>query len=162
MPGSEIDRLNLLVVLDLVRRAFLEDAAVVHHRHIGRHPERDVEIVLDDDVADMRRQRVEDGDEIAPLGRRETRRRLVEQDEARRAGQRQRDFELALLAVAQRRDRRCRECRRDGRCCAIECACAIVASRAPGRMSDSRPRETPRQATKMLSMTVSPPNSWLI
>ena len=74
MPRSEIDRLNLFVVLDLAWRAFLEDAAVVHHGHIRRHLERNVEIVLDDDVSDMRGERVEDGDEVAPLGRRETRR----------------------------------------------------------------------------------------
>ncbi len=65
--------------------------------------QRHVEIVLDDDVADMFRQRVEDGDEVAPLGRRQAGRRLVEQDEARRAGQRQRDLQLPLLAVRQRR-----------------------------------------------------------
>ena len=37
----------------------------------------------------------------APLGRREPGGRLVEQDEARRAGERERDLELALLAVGQ-------------------------------------------------------------
>src|ERR1700733_14391243 len=106
MPRSEIDRLNLFVVLDFARRAFLEDAAVVHHRHIRGDFERDVEIVLDDDVSDMRGERVEDGDEVAPLGRRETRRRLVEQDEPRRASEREGDLKLPLLAMAQRRNRR--------------------------------------------------------
>src|SRR5580704_15270346 len=36
MRGPEIDRLNVVVVLDLLRRAFLEDPAVMHDRHIGR------------------------------------------------------------------------------------------------------------------------------
>ncbi|WP_192181716.1 hypothetical protein [Mesorhizobium amorphae] len=68
---------------DLLRRAFLEQAAIVHHRDILRHTQRDIEIVFDDDVADMLGQRVEDGDEVAALGRRKSCRRLVEQDEAR-------------------------------------------------------------------------------
>src|SRR5271156_4393431 len=105
MPRSEVNGLNLLVALDLFRRAFGEDAPVVHHRYIGRNAQGHVEIVLDDDVADIGWQRVEYGDEIASLRRRQTRGRLVEQDESRRAGQRQRDLELALLAVAQDRDR---------------------------------------------------------
>ena len=60
-----------------------------------------VHIVLDDDVADVRRQRGEDLDQLAPLGRRQPRRRLVEQYEARRTRERERDLELALLAVRQ-------------------------------------------------------------
>ena len=56
-PAPEIDVLNLGVGLDLVGRAFLEDPAVVHHRDVVRDPQRHVEVVLDDDVADMVRQR---------------------------------------------------------------------------------------------------------
>ena len=104
MAASQIDLLHLRVVLDLLRRALLEQPAVVHHRDIVGDAQRDVEVVLDDDVADMARQRLQDLDEVAALGRRQAGGRLVEQDEARRAGQRQRDLELALLAVAQRRD----------------------------------------------------------
>ena len=44
-------------------------------------------------------------DQLAPLGRRQPGRRLVEQDQARRAGQRHADLELALLAVRQVGDR---------------------------------------------------------
>ena len=143
MPRSEIDRLNLFVVLDLAWRAFLEDAAVVHHRHIRGHLERDVEIVLDDDVSDMRGERVEDGDEVAPLGRRETRRRLVEQDEPRRAGEREGDLKLPLLAVAQTSQTGVSRMSSRWTLLAIDCACAMVASRAPGRRSDRRPRTRP-------------------
>ncbi len=99
MTAAQIQFLHLGIGLDLVRRAFLEDAAVVHHRHALDDAQRDVHVVLDDDVADMGGKRGQDGDEIAALGRRQARRRLVEQNEARRAGERQRDFELALLAV---------------------------------------------------------------
>ena len=77
--------------------------AVMQHRDVLGDAQRHVEIVLDNDEADMVRQRVEDGDEIAPLGRRQSGRGLVEQNEARRAGERQRDFKLPLLTVAQRR-----------------------------------------------------------
>ena len=99
-PASEIDRLDLVVVLDLLGAPSLKIAAIVHHRHISRDSQCDIEIVFDDDVADMRRQRVENRDQFAPLGGRQSGRRFVEQDESRRAGQSQGDFELTLLAVA--------------------------------------------------------------
>ena len=76
----------------------------MHHRHALDHAQRDIHVVLDDDVADMRRQRGQDLDQLEPLGRREPCRRLVEQDEARRAGERERDLELALLAVGEFRN----------------------------------------------------------
>jgi hypothetical protein len=99
MSRPEIELLHLGVVLDLLRRAFLEDPAVVHHRHALRDAQRHVHVVLDDDVADVARQPVQDRHQLRPLGRRQPRRRLVEQDEARRPGQRQRDLQLPLLAV---------------------------------------------------------------
>ena len=123
---------------------FLEDAAVVHHRHPLGHAQRHVEIVLDDDVADVGRQRVEDRDEVAPLGRRQAGGRLVEQDEARRAGERQRDLELALLAMAELADRRVADgssltARR------MRSAWARMASSRRARSSEKRRRDTPRQ-----------------
>ena len=101
MPDPQINRLHLGVVLDLLRRAFGKDAAVVHHGHKGRNPQRDVEIVLDDDVTDIGGQRVQNGDEIAALRRRQARRRLVEKDKPRRARERERDLKLPLLTMAQ-------------------------------------------------------------
>ena len=86
MARPEIDRLDLLVVLDLAWRPLPEDATVVHDRDIGRHSERDVEIVLDDDVADVRRESVEDCDEVTALGWRQSGCRLIEEDKARGAG----------------------------------------------------------------------------
>ena len=114
--------------------------------HTRRHSQRHVEIVLDDDVADMVRQRVEDRDQIAPLGRRQSGRRLVEQDEARRAGQRQRHFELPLLAVAQRRNQSRRAVPPDERQRLMRIGLLHGASSERGRSSESRRRETPRQA----------------
>ena len=104
MAASEIKLLHFGIGLDLLRRAFLEDAAIVHHRHALDDAQRDVHVVLDDDVADMRGQRGQDLDQLAALGRRQARGRLVEQDEARRAGERERDFELPLLAVRELAD----------------------------------------------------------
>ena len=56
-PPPRYKLLHLGVGLDLLRLAFLEDAAVVHHRHALDHAQRDVHVVLDDDIADVRRQR---------------------------------------------------------------------------------------------------------
>ena len=93
------------VVLNLLRRAVLQHAAVVHHRDALGHAERDVEIVLDQHEAQMARQRAQQCDEFAPLGGRQSGRRLVEQDQSRRAGQCHPDFELPLLPMRQRSDR---------------------------------------------------------
>src|SRR6516162_9899187 len=92
MFRPEIDGLDFFVVLDVLRSALFEDAGVVHNRHVGGDAQGDVEIVLDDDVADMGRQRVENGDEIASLRGRKSGGRLVEENEPRRAGQSERNF----------------------------------------------------------------------
>src|ERR1700722_9400879 len=85
MPASKVEFLNLGIGLDLLGRAFLEDPAIVHHRHALDHAQRNVHVVLDDDVADMRGERGEDVDELGPFRRRKSGRWLVEQDEARGA-----------------------------------------------------------------------------
>ena len=105
------------------------------------------------------RQRREQRDQLAPLGRRQARRRLVEQDQARRAGQRHADLELALLAVRQRRDRLVGDVRQ-----------AHALEQLLGRRRDAwlraarasklkRPRATPRTARNRLSRTVRSRNS---
>src|ERR1700736_3081296 len=101
MAATQIQLLHLGIRLDLVRRAFLEDAAVVHHRDALDHPQRDIHVVLDDDVSDMAGKRGEYRDEIRPFARRQTGGGLVEENESRRAGERERDLELTLLAVRQ-------------------------------------------------------------
>ena len=45
MGAPEVERLDLFVVLDLGRRAFLEDPPVVHHRHALGDAERDVHAI---------------------------------------------------------------------------------------------------------------------
>src|SRR5262245_40772953 len=101
MAASEVKFLHLVVGLDLLRPALLEDAAVVQHGHALDHAQRHVHVVLNDDEADVLRHRGEDLDQLGALLGREAGGRLVEQDEAGRAGQRQGDLELALLAVAE-------------------------------------------------------------
>ena len=76
---------------------------IVHPR---RRLQRNVEIVLDDDVADMSGRALRIATRSRRSPRRKSGRRLVEQNEARGACKRQRHFELPLLAVAQRRHRR--------------------------------------------------------
>src|SRR5690242_2336016 len=105
MTPSEVDALHVRIVLDLRRRAMLEVGAVMHDGDLRDDAQRDVEIVLDDDEADMARQRIQDLDQLAPLRRRESRRRLVEQDEAWGARERHADLELALLAMGELGDK---------------------------------------------------------
>jgi hypothetical protein len=73
----------------------------VHHGHPVDDAQRDVEVVLDEDVAHVRRQRAQQRHQLPALGRREPGRRFVEEDQARRSGQRHADLELPLLAVRQ-------------------------------------------------------------
>ena len=80
----------------------LQHAAVVHHGHALDHAQRDVEVVLDQHEAHVRAAATSSSATSSrALGRRQARGRLVEQDQARRAGQRHADLELALLAVRQ-------------------------------------------------------------
>ena len=146
MAASEIKLLHLGIGFDFAGQAFLEDAAVVHHRHALDHAQRDVHVVLDDDVADMRRQRGQDLDQLEPLGRREPCGRLVEQDEARRAGERERDLELALLAVGEFGNALLLH---GGQMHGLHQRVGRHASArrsTPGRSGEKRPRETPQQA----------------
>src|SRR5262245_4975135 len=100
MAGSQIDGLYLEVIFDFFRSPLLEDATIVHHGHARRYFHRDVEVMLDDDVADMVWKLSKNCHQVSALARRKSRRWLVEQNETRRARQRQGEFELALLAVA--------------------------------------------------------------
>ena len=80
------------------------------------------------------------------LGRRQARGGLVEQDEARRAGERERDLELALLAVGELGDLAVPDRGQMHRLRQVDRPRALSASSAPGRSNENRPRETPRQA----------------
>src|SRR4029079_5251124 len=104
MLASEIDVLYLAIVLDLLRCSLLEDAAVVHDGNALDYPQRYIEIVLDDDVADMGWQCPQDRDKLAALARRKAGGWFIEQDEARRAGKGKADLELTLLAMGELAD----------------------------------------------------------
>ena len=118
----------------------------MQHRHALDDAQRNVHVVLDDDEADVLRHRREDLDQLGPLRGRQAGGRLVEQDEARRAGQRQRDLELALLAVAQLADQAIAHVLSGARPRSGFRPTAAGASPVRGRISEKRPRETPRQA----------------
>src|SRR5437764_11394227 len=100
--AAHIDRLHLRIALDLGGRPVLENAAVMHDGDALDDAQRHVQIVLDQHEAHMRRKGGEQRDQLAPLARRETRRRLVEENKARRSGERHADLELPLLAVRKR------------------------------------------------------------
>src|SRR5882757_9081665 len=108
MPASRlaahIDRLHLGIAFDLAGGPVLEDAAVMHDGDALDDAQRHVEIVLDQHETHMRRKRGEERDELAPLAWREASRRLVEENETRRAGERHADLELPLLAVREHGD----------------------------------------------------------
>ena len=93
-----------LVGADLVGRPFDDHAAVVHHRHLFGHAQRDVHVVLDHDQGQLVAEgQQEVGDEL-PLATREPRARLVEHHQLRLGGERDPECDLALLAVRERAD----------------------------------------------------------
>ena len=59
MTPAHVDRLHFGIAFDLVRCAFLQQAAVVQHRDALDDTQRDLEIVLDQDETDVRRKRLE-------------------------------------------------------------------------------------------------------
>src|SRR3981081_3444979 len=100
MLAAHIDRLDLGIVLDFVRRAVLQQAAVVQDRDALDDAQRDVDIVLDQHIAHMGRERRQQCHQLPTLRRGESGGRLVEQDEPRRAGPRHAALELAERAGA--------------------------------------------------------------
>src|SRR5581483_5598307 len=102
MRGPEIDLLHPCVGADLVRRALNEDASLVHAGHVIDQSQREVDVVLDQDQRELARQPADGRRNVDALGGREARRGLVEQEQRGPARERQREFELPLLAVRQR------------------------------------------------------------
>ncbi len=88
-----------LIRADLVRSAFDDHAAVVHHRHALRDAERDVHVVLDEDQRDRGVEPQQELGEKDALAAREARRGLVEHQHAGLGGERHRDRDLPVLAV---------------------------------------------------------------
>jgi len=71
-----------------------------HGDHL-REAKRHVDVVLDEKNGDRRIQFLEQRLHGVAFSGRETGHRFVQQQQSRSAGQRQRDFELALIAVGQ-------------------------------------------------------------
>ena len=90
-----------LVRPDLVGRPLDDHAAVVHHRHLLGDAERDVHVVLDHDQRQLLAEGEQQiGEELA-LAAGEPRARLVEHHHLRLGGERDRERDLALLAVGE-------------------------------------------------------------
>src|SRR5688572_14172832 len=88
-----------------LRRAFGDARAEVEHHHAAGERQQEAHVVLDQQHRDAAlRDAADDAGQAVELGRREPRRRLVEQDDARLAGKRARDLEQAALAERQRAD----------------------------------------------------------
>jgi hypothetical protein len=98
---SHVNGLDLRIFFDLARRAVTQHPAVVHDGDALDHVQRNLEVVFNDDVADVAWQVIEQCDQFLALHRRQAGRRFIEQDQPRCAGQRHADFQLALLPMRQ-------------------------------------------------------------
>ena len=121
--------------------------------------QRDLEVVLDQHEAHVPRERGQQQHELAALGGREARGGLVEEDEARGAGERHADLELALLAVRERGDGLVGDVREADALEELRRWRRATGARRAGAANAKRPRLTPRIARKRLSRTVSSRNS---
>src|SRR5690349_25071218 len=101
-PPAEVDLLHGLVLADGRGRAFGEDLAVVEAGDVIDEPERELHVVLDQDERQLARQRADQLGHGRALGGREAGGGLVEEQQARAPGERERELELALLAVGER------------------------------------------------------------
>src|SRR5260370_2735607 len=105
MPAAaHIDGLDFGIVLDFVGRAVLEHPAIVQDRHPLDDTQGDVEIMLDQHVPHVGRESRQQRPQVSTLARQQPAGRLVEQNQARPAGQRHAALELAQLALRQLRD----------------------------------------------------------
>ncbi len=159
---AEIALAHDLRVADVGRRALLEHAAIVEHDDAVGEIEHDVHVVLDDDDGERARQLLDQRVHARGFLRAHAGGRLVEQQHARLAGERERDLELALAAIADladrsvaacRRGRPARRCRRPRRGCAVR--------RCIGRQNTGANPSRSAQASARLSRTVNSGNRLL-
>ena len=104
MRLSEIDFLHPFVLLDRVGRALRQDAALVHAGDTIDKAEREIHVVFDQNEREITWQCTNDVANHGAFGRRQSRCRLVEQQQPRISNQRQRQLKLSLLTVGQLRD----------------------------------------------------------
>ena len=102
---AEIDRLDARIAGHGRDVALGEDGAVDQHGDGLREVEDQVHVVLDEQDRDVGRQRADGLEDLLALAFGHARDRLVEQQHARLAGERERDLEQAALAVGERVDR---------------------------------------------------------
>ena len=100
-PVPEVHRLDLRVARDLLRRAFGQHGAVDQHRHARGEAEHQVHVVFDQQHRDVGRQVAHGAQQFLALAGRHAGDRLVEQQHARLAGQRDGDLQQPALAVGQ-------------------------------------------------------------
>src|SRR5260370_25023118 len=136
MPAAaHIDGLDFGIVLDFVGRAVLEHPAIVQDRHPLDDTQGDVEVLPDRKVANGGGESRQQSHQFAALAGRQPGGGLVEQIQARRAGRRHADLELAQLAVRQLRDQPLGQMREAG-------AFEQVLRRHARGMAGARPDET--------------------
>src|SRR4026209_1086179 len=102
---AEIDVSYFRIGLPLLRRALEDHAPPVQHRDAVGKRERHIHVVLDHDERDVARQRGDPARDALALARGDARAGLVEKDYARAGVQRERELELAPLAVGDLRHR---------------------------------------------------------
>ena len=101
--GADVDLAHLRVVARIVDAAVHQHAAFVHHGDDVGDLEHAVDVVLDQQHRDLREMRLHQRGDARALGRRETRERLVEQQDVRRGREREPHVEQALSAIGERR-----------------------------------------------------------
>src|ERR1051325_1941403 len=106
IDAAEIRLLHRRVALDLIRRAFHEHPALLQHGHALRQLEKRIDVVVDHDHGAALADRLEELDRLDPLPGTHACERLVQEQEARRGGEREPDLEAPLLAVGELGHRR--------------------------------------------------------
>ena len=100
----EIDRANVRVGADLLRRALGEHRAAHQHGDLLGEAEHQVHVVIDDQHADAFRQRVDGVEDDVALGARHAGRRLVEQQHLGLQSERDGQLDQPLAAIGQFRN----------------------------------------------------------
>ncbi len=96
---AEIDLAHARVIADRLRRAVGQHLALVQHDDPGREPENDLHVVLDQQDRHLRGQLADLRQHAIALARAHAGGRLVEQQQARPGGERERDLEEPPVAV---------------------------------------------------------------
>jgi hypothetical protein len=99
MGPSQVQVVHERVAADLGGCPLDDHGSVVHHRDPLGHGEGDIHVVFDQQHGHIRVEGQQQRGQQLPLGARQTRRRLVEQQHPRLGDEGEPDLELPLLAV---------------------------------------------------------------